>query len=108
MGDRKMREDFKKQQARVLKSQKIQKNMGIVSQSIDVAGKVGKFIPGARYLSNVASGAVKLSATAMKDPQGKTEGMHSAPQIGELVTKELDNVFADQGWCSAQSLCHKE
>ena len=97
MGDRKMRENFKEQQARLLHDKKIQKNMGLLSQSIDVAGKIGgRFIPGAKLLSTVASGGVKLSASAMKDSQGGIETLHSAPQVGELVTQMLEDFFADR------------
>ena len=97
IGDRKMREKVKEQQARLLHDKKIQKNMGLLSQSIDVAGKIGgRFMPGAKLLSTVASGGVKLSASAMKDSQGGIEGLHSAPQVGELVTQMLGEVFADR------------
>lgn len=93
MGARKMRENFKEQQARLQHKQKVQKNMGLMSQSFNIAGRV---IPGGKLLSTLASGTVKLSASAMKDPQGKVGGMHSAPQVGELVSKVLNDVFADQ------------
>ena len=102
MGDRKMRENFKEQQARLRHDKNVQKKLGLLSQSIDVAGKVGgKFVPGAKLLSSVASGGVKLSASAMKDSQGKIEGLHPAPQVGESVIKVFDNFFADQNQCSA-------
>ena len=84
MGDRKMRENFKEQQGRLQHKQKVQKNMSLVSQSIDIAGKV---IPGGKLLSTLASGTVKLSASAMKDPQGKGGGMYPAPQVGQLVAE---------------------
>ena len=93
MGARKMRENFKEQRARLQHKQKVQKNMGLMSQSFIIAGKV---IPGGKLLSTLASGTVKLSASAMKDPQGKAGGIHSAPQVGELVTEVLNDVFADQ------------
>ena len=94
MGDRKMRENFKEQQARLQVKQKTQKNMGLLSQSIDIAGKL---IPGGKLVSTLASGTIKLSASAMKDPQDKTGGLHPAPQVGELVTNMLEDVFADPG-----------
>ena len=84
MGDRKMRENFKEQQARLQRKQKTQKNLGLLSQSIGIAGKI---IPGGKLVSTLASGTVKLSASAMKDPQGKTTGMQSMPPVGELASK---------------------
>ena len=102
MGDRKMRENFKEQQARLRRDSNVQKKLGLLSQTIDVAGKVGgKFVPGAKFLSSVASDGIKLSASAIKDSQGQIEGFHPVPQVGESVIKVLDNFFADQSRCSA-------
>lgn len=98
MGDRQLRQIHKQRHEQELKAKKRQKNLSLISQGFEVAGKAGSFIPGVKLASGVASGVFKMGATATKSTShsgsgagagaGAGLGLSGAavPQIGESIS----------------------